>query len=184
MRDKDNKMITASHIFVRMRYWIPALLVLFAFTPIQAFSEPVDKTIPIGVSLVLSGPWESWGMPIRNGLALGAEQTENPIRLQFQDDRCEAKNSLTNFQKFISIDKISLIILGCMESIEATLPLAEAKGATVLTMGGMSKDFLQKFPNLVSLYTLVDAEAYYLVPYIKDRAKIKRLAIINHSATY
>ena len=171
---------------VSMKIWccITASLMLLVAMPIQAESQTLERLTPIGVSIVLSGPWESWGIPIRNGLELGAAQSKNLIDLQFQDDGCEAKKSLTNFQKFLSIDKISLIILGCMESIEATLPLAESKGATVLTMGGMSRDYLRKFPHLISLYTLVDAEAYYLIPYIKDRTKVKRLAIINHSQTY
>ena len=167
----------------RWYYITSALLVLMAMS-MPAQSERLEGSTPIGVSIVLSGPWESWGIPIRNGLELGASQSKNRIALQFQDDRCEAKRSLTNFQKFLSIDKFSLIILGCMESIEATLPISESRGATVLTMGGMSRDYLRKFPHLISLYTLVDTEAYYLIPYIKDRAKVRRLAIINHSQTY
>jgi branched-chain amino acid transport system substrate-binding protein len=149
-----------------------------------ALAESSATPTAVGVSLVLSGLWASWGEPIRNGLQLGAKQTKNNIQLSFQDDRCEARNSLSIFQKYLAIDKLPIIILGCMESIEATMPYAESKGATVLTMGGMSKEYLARFPHLVGLYALVDAEAYYLVPYLRDRAQVKRLGIINHSATY
>jgi ABC-type branched-subunit amino acid transport system substrate-binding protein len=163
--------------------WV-ALLTLLLAAPMVARSQTLERPITLGVSMVLSGPWASWGLPIRNGLELGAAQSKNLTTLQFQDDGCEAKRSLTNFNKFLSVDNSKLIVLGCMESIEATLPLAESKGAAVLVMGGMSREYLHKFPHLISLYSLVDAEAYYLVPYIKERINAQRLAIIHHSQTY
>jgi branched-chain amino acid transport system substrate-binding protein len=164
--------------------YISRILFLSLFTIAHAFSQENTTSTNIGVSLVLSGPWASWGTPIRNGLELGAQQTKHNIKLSFQDDRCEAKQAVNIFQKFLSVEHLPIVILGCMECIEAALPIAEHHRATVLTMGGMSKDYLNKFPHLTGLYALVEAEAYYLIPYLRDKAKIKHLAIINHSATY
>ena len=161
-----------------------SLCALSTSSATQAASENDANHTTVGVSLVLSGPAQYWGAPIRNGLELGARQSLSGIQLQFQDDVCEARRSLANFKKFLTVDGISTIVLGCMESIEATMPLAEASGATVLAVGGMTREYLQRFPNLISLYTLVDTEAYYLIPYLKQRVKARSIAIINHSQTY
>jgi branched-chain amino acid transport system substrate-binding protein len=159
---------------------IPLLLPLLPFNSLAEIES--TKEITIGVSLPLSGPWASWGDSIRNGLTLATKERKEGLRLQFQDDRCDPKNAVTVFNKFLSINKMPIIILGCMENIPAVLPLTQNKGAFVFTLGSMETTLLNSFPNLLSLYTLADAEVYYILPYARDVDNIKTMTIVSHAA--
>ena len=70
-----------------------------------------------------------------------------------------------------------------MENIPATLPLAQKERAFVFSIGSMQTQLLKTFPNLLSMYSLADAEVYYILPYARDTDKIKTMSIVTHSAS-
>ncbi|RIL12538.1 MAG: hypothetical protein DCC75_00250 [Proteobacteria bacterium] len=137
-----------------------------------------------GLSMPLSGPWANWGEPVKNGMLLATENTQNKLRIDFQDDGCEPKRALTNFIKFLKVDKNKINFLGCIESVDAVAPLVGKEGGVLLTLGGMTEDVLMRYPHVQGLYALVDTEARYVIPYLKEELGISSIAIVGHEALF
>lgn len=133
--------------------------------------------------MALSGVFVNWGTDIQNGLLIGAESPDSLFSIEFQDDQCEPRQALSNFSKFLSQKHMPIVIMGCMENINAVAPLVQRSGAIMFAMGGMSTEILAKNPNMISLYSLVDSEVRFLLPYLHT-AKVNSLAIVTHSQIF
>jgi len=138
----------------------------------------------VGLSMPLSGPWANWGEPVKNGMLLATQRSQNNLRIDFQDDGCEPKRALTNFIKFLKVDNHKINFLGCIESVDAVAPLVGKEGGVLLTLGGMAEDIVRRYPHVQGLYALVDTEARYLIPYLRDELKVSNIAIVGHEALF
>jgi ABC-type branched-subunit amino acid transport system substrate-binding protein len=156
------------------------LLLIFSFGKAAA-AEPQE--VRLGLSMVLTGPFANWGVPVRNGLLLGAAHSKNRLLIEVQDDACDAKQSLTNFTRFFSVEKYKLGFLGCVESLEAVAPLLDRYDAVLFTLGGMTEELIRKYPRVQGLYSTVDTEARCLIPYLRSQ-EVNTMAIVSHSAVW
>ena len=161
---------------------IPRVFILFitVFSILWSTTSSAEtqNKIPIGLSTVLSGPWSSYGTSLKNGVNLAQEQVKNSFEIDIQDDRCESKTALSNAQKFLQAGT-KIIMLGCMETLEAVAPVAARKDALVVSLGFISDDILALHNNIIGLSTFADAETRSLGPYIHSLKTIDSVVVIN-----
>lgn len=159
---------------------IQNLVLLLALAAAPAAAE--QDEVKLGLSIALSGPWASWGEPIKNGLLLGAEKAGSRLTIDVQDDKCRAELALTNFQKFLSADGYKLLLLGCVECVDAIAPLLERYDAVVFTLGGMTEEAARRYPRVQGLYSTVDSEVRYIVPFLAK--EVKSFAVLTHTGLF
>lgn len=96
---------------------------------IAVFYKPAPKeTVRIGVIFPLTGPVAAFGEQGKNGLeiALGEVKKDLNIELVYEDEKCDAKEAVTAYQKLKDISGVKMIIgAGCSQSTLAIAPLAE-----------------------------------------------------------
>lgn len=145
-------------------------------------SSPGDPTrfahISLGFSSILSGPWAAWGVGVHNGFFLAKEQFGEPLRVDFQDDRGEPKQTLSNVQKFVA-ERSQVIVIGPMEGLEAAAPIAARKGLPVFALGSITEEILARHPNLIALNAYADADPRYLAAYLQSATTVRTLAILT-----
>lgn len=107
--------------------------------------EKKAGTINVGAILPLTGNLALYGQNSKNAieLAISEIQTKNgpSINIFFEDDRAEAKDAVSAFQKLVSIDKISALI-GPLPSgsLLAIAPIANQQHVVVISPGATSPD--------------------------------------------
>lgn len=94
-----------------------ALLITFAAaTLISKQNKKTDiQTIKIGANLTLSGPIAYWGEQVQKGLTIAATQanqdsSQTPVEILYQDNQGEAKNAISIFQRFVSVEGVTAMI--------------------------------------------------------------------------
>jgi branched-chain amino acid transport system substrate-binding protein len=88
--------------------------------------------ITIGVSLPLTGPASGLGIPTKNGFALWPETIAGEkVKLLFLDDASDPTQANKNARRFISEDKVDLIIGSTATPSAMAMADAAAEGKTV-----------------------------------------------------
>jgi len=87
-----------------------------------------DTNFKVGVSLALTGPLAEYGQAAKNGILLAQKKKPDlfkNIKFIFEDDSYLAKNAISNFKKFKSIDKVDLVYSWGVEPSTSLSQLAE-----------------------------------------------------------
>ena len=136
-------------------------------------------SIKIGFIAPLSGPFAQWGQSIRRGFDIGLRHTKHRISADYQDDRCQAVQAVSIFQKWIGIDGISLIIgPGCHDGLKAIGPGTRDKKVYLFSTGLLDDEVFRQGYRIINLATQISTEAKYLVDYIGSTG-IKSFALIH-----
>lgn len=116
-----------------------SLFLILSLTSVRA--EHPD-TIPVGVSLALTGTGAPMSLDIKDGLIFANEHFfQNKYSLIFEDDKCEPTTGLSIAQKFISLDRVKFVLgLLCNTVLLSTAPLYNKAGTLVITAGATSGD--------------------------------------------
>jgi branched-chain amino acid transport system substrate-binding protein len=157
----------------------------------QKSSEPVSgEPIKIGFISPLSGGAATFGVPMKNAVALAVEEINNSggikgrqIEMIYEDGKCTGKDALSAVQKLINIDNVKIIVNAmCTSGILSTAPIVEENKILLFSAGSAGLDvedigdFI--FHNCPS--ERVGAKAL-TEAVIKDN---KRIAIISASTDY
>lgn len=121
-----------------------AIVALVAFTLMRRGSSGGDTNeVKIGVMLPLSGGAAALGKACLNGAQLAIEEAnarksegDPAIRLLIQDDQAKPATGLSVFEKFVSVDRVK-VILGPLASgvALAVAPVAERNQTVLLSPG-------------------------------------------------
>src|SRR5215470_9993912 len=104
-------------------------LALLAILSLAAGAARADVTI--GVSLPLSGPASGLGIPIKNQLALWPQTIAGEkINLIILDDATDPANGVKNARRFVTDDKVDLIIGSAGTPIAIAMVPVAAEGET------------------------------------------------------
>lgn len=116
---------------------LSALALMGSLIPVQAQVQGVSPTeIVLGTHLDLSGPINSWGLPIKNGMELAVAEIDagggvhgRKIKLIVEDSGYDPKKAVLATQKMLINDKIFAMVgsMGTATSA-ATMPLILGKG--------------------------------------------------------
>lgn len=139
-----------------------------------------EGVIKIGAILPLTGELASLGQSGKNGALLAFQnltsEQQKKIQLLFEDDQFDPKNTISAFNKLISIDKVDVLICLASGPCNAIAPLAEGQKVPLIAIASDPK--IQKDKNfVVRLEIAPSEEVKVLINYIESK-KYKRLASI------
>jgi branched-chain amino acid transport system substrate-binding protein len=112
-------------------------------------TAPTTKEpIKIGFIGPLSGDAASYGIPIKNAIALAVEEINNAggingrkIEIIYEDGKCNGKDAVNAAQKLINIDKVNIILGGmCSGELLAIAPITEPAKVLLLSPSASSPD--------------------------------------------
>lgn len=98
-----------------------------------AFAAAADITI--GVSISLTGPTSALGIPTRNGIALWPKEIAGEkLNVIVLDDATDPATAVKNTRRFITEDKVDLIVGSVATPVAAAMSDVAAEGQTVQLM--------------------------------------------------
>ena len=169
---------------MRSFYWhLAANIILTLSCVLAAAADPA--TTKVGVILPLSGPMADWGRSIQLGVEFEAKRNRSKIHYIFEDEgACDTKKAVTAAQKLLSIDKISLLITGCLNGTGAILPLAKKTGTLMVSAGLVDEKLaIENRDTLITPSASIEAEADGISKLLKRDGK-KKLAIVRVEDTF
>ena len=111
------------------RIWIPIIVVIIIIVAVVIFYKPAPKgTIKIGVIFPLTGSVAAFGEQGKNGLEIALDEVKKDLNIDlvYEDEKCDAKEAVTAYQKLKDVSGVKIIIgAGCSQSTLAIAPLAE-----------------------------------------------------------
>lgn len=116
--------------------------------PTLAFAEPVN----LGAILPLSGDIASWGVNVRRGVDLAAQNDANIVTLYEDEGFCNTARALNAANDLVSRRGARFLLTGCLNGTKVITPLATREKLLILSGGLLSGEEQQ--PEVSSLLSL------------------------------
>jgi len=171
--------------------YMPSYIIIIIVV-VLVFYKPAPKgTIKIGFIGPLTGSAASAGEPTQKAVALAVEEINNsggikgrPIKIIYEDGKCEGKEAVNAAQKLINIDKVKIIIGGfCSGETLAVAPIAEAAKIILFSTGSGSPDITNAgdyiFRNFPS-----DASSGRKIAELAIENNLKSIALLVETTDY
>jgi branched-chain amino acid transport system substrate-binding protein len=173
------------------KLWAAVLLVGLAAISVFAwfwlFKDGTSgrDSVQVGVIDSLTGPFASYGEPIRDGMLMAANEINNTggvagkkLALVLEDDAGDPKNSVNAFTKLATVSKVPIVI-GPLSSgtSMATAPLADRYHVVQLSTLAGTIDLTKAGDYVFRIYPSSELGSRYIAQVAIDRFKAKRIAI-------
>jgi len=152
----------------------------YAFT-----SQGNKEKIVVGSVIPLSGPIAIVGEDLQRGIILAVEEINaeggidgKELKVVFEDDQCNPKQTVTAFTKLVEVDGVSAVIGPfCSGSTLAAAPIANLNNVVIVSPGSTSPD-ITTAGDFVFRVTPSDLfEANFMSEIIKE--DFDKVAVIN-----
>ena len=150
------------------------MLVIVVYGGVKLFgtkSEKISETIKIGIILPLSGDVASLGENAHNGGALALNEMSSAIKdrleLIFEDDKFDAKNTVSAFNKLVDVDKVGIVIFFASTPCGAVAPLADQKEIPLIAVA--SAPVQKNRIHVVRLELSTTEEGRVMAQYIRTK---------------
>jgi branched-chain amino acid transport system substrate-binding protein len=111
---------------------LPSAIAAFAGSALLLLAPPAQADITIGASLPLTGPTSALGIPSKNGIALWPKEVAGEkLNVIILDDATDPSLGVKNARRFITEDKVDLILGSAATPIAAAMADVAAEGKTV-----------------------------------------------------
>ena len=111
---------------------LKSLKTLLATAAALLAAAPALADINIGVTLALTGPGSGLGIPMQNQFKLFPKEIAGEkINLIILDDATDPGKGVTNARRFLTEDKVDLVIGSCITATSAAMTPVLAEGKTV-----------------------------------------------------
>lgn len=165
---------------------LAAVLLTLVMSPLYGCTKKGESDIKVGAIIPLTGPFASYGEPVRDGMMLAIEEINKgggingkKVKLIIEDDTGDPKNAVNAFSKLVSVDKVP-IVLGPLSSGSsmATAPIAEKSNVVQLsTLAGIpaltnAGDFVFR------IYPSSEEGARFAAQKAIEKFKPKKIAIL------
>lgn len=194
----------------RLVGWIVGLVVVVGIVyliitqgPKPANQKPVGLEPPpaavtgeptvIGAILPLTGDGAAYGVPIQRAIEMavaninaGTGINNKPLKVAFEDGKCDGKESVNAAQKLINVTKVKYIIGGaCSGETLGFAPIANANKVIVISPSATSPDITLKGGPFVFRFSPSDALAGSVASkYAASNLKAKTAAVISEQTDY
>lgn len=159
--------------------------IVFALTGCKSCNKQKIKTINIGVIIPLTGDYAKIGNDIKKAIEVGEKDAinkglikEGVINVLFEDNKLDAANTITAYNKLKAINDIQVVITVTSKCILALKPLANKNKILLLNASAISTEIEDSVDFCFSLIPNAKTESEYLSNYIFDDKKIKSIALI------
>lgn len=112
-------------------------LVAYLFVATYLLVTPSLQAEPftIGVSAPLTGELAEYGEAVRNGFLLSSsEQADSPLRFIFEDNKYDAKESLSSYRSLVTVKGVDLLFSWGETPLHAIAPLVERTAMPTVAM--------------------------------------------------
>ena len=158
-------------------------LFLSAF-PASAQKTKEPETLKIGAILPLTGNAAVVGVLFHNGIDIAVDQINKAggikgrkVEVLYGDSKGDPKEGLTIAQKFISVDKLPVIISALSSVTMAIIPVVD-KAKTVLVCGLTLPKVTELSPYVFRYFLRMDAESEKMSAFAYNKLKIKSVVIL------
>jgi branched-chain amino acid transport system substrate-binding protein len=147
-----------------------------------------SKVIKIGANLELTGPAAQYGMNAKKGIELALEEynskNHNKVEVVYEDNRSEAKQTVSGYQKLVSLDKVSAIIGPLFQtSAGALLPVVKKDNTPTVMISPVPLQDRGNFKNPLIVWMDPSEEASQLARYVYESG-IRKVGIIGTSDSW
>ena len=143
-------------------------LVTLGFTRLHTLNPELVK---VGIILPLSGEVSSLGENAKNGALLAFSElstsTKEKIQLIFEDDKFDAKNTVSAFNKLINFDKASIIICFASTPCAAVAPLADQQKIPLIAIASAPVQINHNYVVRLELSTFQEGKV--LAQYLENK---------------
>jgi branched-chain amino acid transport system substrate-binding protein len=111
---------------------VQSAVVAIAGSALLLLALPAQADITIGVSLPLTGPTSALGIPSKNGIALWPKEVAGEkLNVIILDDATDPSQAVKNTRRFLTEDKVDLILGSAATPVAAAMADVAAEGKTV-----------------------------------------------------
>ncbi len=111
------------------------ILLTFIITVYTLSARAEAQGFTVGVAAPLTGDLAAYGYAVRNGLAMSAkEHPGSSVQMHFEDNRYEARESLSAYRKLVSQQKVDLLFSWGETPLQSIAPLIERGRVPTLAM--------------------------------------------------
>jgi len=179
-----NKIMKSQKGFARKKIIIIALIVLIALAIVFILTTRKEETIKIGAVLSLSGPGQSIGEGLRDGLFLAVDEINNwggingkKIELIIEDSKTDPEEGKKAFDKIESTHHPVLYLSSHSSTSMALAPLAQEQQVVLLGLVVMAPKFTENQEWVYRYWPTAKAETPSILSILED-LRVKKLGIL------
>ncbi len=157
-------------------------------------SQGVSDTNPIliGAPISLSGPAASFGEYAKQGMDLAVNEINDKggikgrkVVIIYEDDRTDAKSSLSAFNKLVNIDKVDGLIGGLWDFVaQPLIPLAKTSDVAYISPSNFRVEgSFELNSNSFVMFTDFSRVIWKLEEYFR-REEVKKIGIVHFSSSF
>ncbi|TAM04487.1 MAG: amino acid ABC transporter substrate-binding protein [Pusillimonas sp.] len=140
----------------------------------------------IGFLMPLTGDSGKLGQMMLEGAAVGVEEVNaaagaggRPVELVQEDSQALAQQGIAGFLKLVDVNKTNVIFTGWTAVVSAIAPLATESKVMLLSASTASPAVRGISPYFQSTWMFDDETVKLILPYAKDKLKVKSLAVLT-----
>lgn len=150
------------------------------------------KPILIGAPISLSGPAASFGEYAKQGMDLAVNEINSKggingrkVVVIYEDDRTDAKSSLSAFNKLVNVDKVDGLIGGLWDFVaQPLIPLAKTSDVAYISPSNFRiEGSFELNSNSFVMFTDFSNVIWKLEEYFR-REEVKKIGIVHFSSSF
>ncbi len=157
-----------------------------AILPVISFGQAKGEPRRIGFLMPLTGGSGKLGQMMLEGAALGVEEVNagagaggRPLELVQEDSQALAQQGIAGFRKLVDVNKTDVIFTGWTAVVSAIAPLAGDSKVMLVSASTASPAVRGISPYFQSTWMFDDETVKLILPYAKDKLKVKSLAVLT-----
>lgn len=163
------------------------IVLLFAnLLSTTGYAEKKPETIKIGAILPLTGSASLVGEYVKNGIDLAVDEVNakdgiegKTIAMLYGDSKNDPKEGISIFIKFISLEKLPIVISVMTSVTQAITPIADKNKIVILATSVSASGITESSPWLFRLFVTADNDAKTMANFASDKLKYKRLGVLH-----
>ncbi|VTY37536.1 Leu/Ile/Val-binding protein [Xylophilus ampelinus] len=162
------------------------LTTVAAIVPGISLAQSAREPRRIGFLMPLTGGSGKLGQMMLEGAALAVEEVNGgpgaggrPVELVQEDSQALAQQGIAGFRKLVDVNKTEVIFTGWTAVVSAVAPVATQAKVMLVSASTASPAVRGISPYFQSTWMFDDETVKLILPYAKDKLKVKSLAILT-----
>jgi len=178
---------------MKMKRMLTAVFGVAALATLSAGGAKDGGTIKIGVAGAHTGDLASYGLPTVNAATLVVDQINakggingKKVELVVVDDQCKPELATNAASKLVSDGVVAVIGHICSGATKSALGIYKDSNIVCISPSATNPPLTQsgEYPNFFRTIAPDDAQAKLAVTFIKDKLKLKTLAVLHDKGDY
>jgi len=157
-----------------------------SIVPVISLAQAAREPRRIGFLMPLTGGSGKLGQMMLEGAALAVEEVNagpgaggRPVELVQEDSQALAQQGIAGFRKLVDVNKTEVIFTGWTSVVSAIAPVASEAKVMLVSASTASPAVRGISPYFQSTWMFDDETVKLILPYAKDKLKVKSLGILT-----